>query len=107
MEHQQDSGSSNNGVMSNAPQLICPRVDRGISQETWLAFICRWEVFEIASNISSQNASIQLFRWAHDKVGDLMLAYNPRLMAKSEQCVSKFMGSVVVIKVAVGVKEHN
>ena len=34
MEHQQDSRSSNNRVMQNAPQLIRPRVDQGISQET-------------------------------------------------------------------------
>ena len=62
VEHQQDSGLSNNGVMPNAPQLIRPRVDRGISQETWLAFIRRWEAFKIGSNISNQNASIQIFQ---------------------------------------------
>ena len=77
VEHQQDSGSSNNGVMPNAPQLIRPRVDRGISQETWLAFICWWEAFKIVSNISNQNASIQLFQYAQDKLGDLMLANDP------------------------------
>ena len=59
MEHQQDSGLSNNEVMQNVPQLIRPRADRGISQETWLAFIRRWEVFKICSGISNQNASIQ------------------------------------------------
>ena len=60
--------------MPNEPQLIRPRVDRGISQETWLAFIRRWEAFKIGSTISSQNASIQLFQCVHDKLGDLMLA---------------------------------
>ena len=77
MEHKQDSGSSNNGVMPNAPQLIRPRVDRGISQETWLAFIRRWEVLNIGSNIINQNASIQLFQCAQDKLGNLMLAGDP------------------------------
>ena len=33
-----------------------------------------------------------------------MLANEPRLMAKSENYVAKFMESLVVIKVAVGVK---
>ena len=84
MEHEKNSGSSNAVVMPNAPQLIRPRVDRGISQETWLVFIRRWEAFKIGSNISSQNASIQLFQCAHDKLGDLMLANYPKLMAKSE-----------------------
>ena len=34
MEHEKNSGSSNDVVMPNGPQLIRPRVDRGISQET-------------------------------------------------------------------------
>ena len=77
MEHQQDFGLSNNGVMPNAPQLIRPRVDRGISQETWLAFIRRWEAFNTGSNIINQNAGIQLFQCVQDKLGDLMLAGDP------------------------------
>ena len=32
-DHQQDSGLSNNGVMPNAPQLICPRVDQGCPRQ--------------------------------------------------------------------------
>ena len=52
MEHQQDSGLSNNDVIPNAPQLIRPKVDWGISQETWIAFICRWEAFKIGSHDS-------------------------------------------------------
>ena len=79
-------------------------MDSGISQETWHAFIRRWESLNIGSNISSQNASIQLFQCAHDKIGDLMFANNPRLMAKSEEYVAKLLESIAVIKVAVGVK---
>ena len=90
--------------MPNEPQLIRPRVDRGISQEAWFAFIGSCEEFKSGSNISSHNASIQLFQCAHDKLCDLMLANDPRLMAKSEEYVAKSMESVAVIKVAVGVK---
>ena len=104
LEHQQDSGLSNNGVIPNALQLIRPRVDRGISQETWLAFIRRWEAFKISSNISNQNASIQLFHCAQDKLGDLMSASDPRLMAKSESYFAKLMESIAVIKIAIGVR---
>ena len=70
--------------MQNEHQLIRPRMDRRISQETFLTFISRWEAVKIGSNISSQNASIQLFQCAHDKLDDLMLANDPRLVAKSE-----------------------
>ena len=90
--------------MRSEPQLITPRVDCGISQETWLAFIRRLEALKTESNISSQNASIQLFQCAHDKLGDLMLANDSRFMAKSEEYVAKLIKSVAVIKVEVVVK---
>ena len=38
VEHEKNSGSSKSVSMPNEPQLISPRVDHGISQETWLAF---------------------------------------------------------------------
>ena len=41
--------------------------------------------FKTGSNKSSQNASLQLFQCMHDKLGNLMLANNSRLMAKSEE----------------------
>ena len=84
--------------------MISPWVDQGISQETWLAFIRRWEAFNIGSNIINQNASIQLFQCAQDKLGDLMLASDPRLMAKSESYVAKLMELIAVIEVAVGLR---
>ena len=54
-------------------------MDRGISQETWLAFFRRWKALKTSSNIKSQNASLQLFQFAQYKLGDLMLANDPRL----------------------------
>ena len=82
-------------------------MDQGISQETWLAFIRRWEAFKFSSNISSQNASIQLFQCAHDKLSDLMLANDPKFMEKSVEYVAKIIESVAVIKIAVDVKTQN
>ena len=59
---------------------------------------------QTGSNISSRNASTQLFKRAHDKLGDLMLANDLRLMAMSEENVAKLMESSAVIKVEIGVK---
>ena len=39
MVHEKISGSSNAVIMPNAPRLIRPRVDWGISQEAWLGSI--------------------------------------------------------------------
>ena len=47
---------------------------------------------------------MQAYNCFNDKLGDLMLANDPRLMTKSEEYIAKLMESVAVIKVAVGVK---
>ena len=104
VEHDQQSGSSNQPAVHSAPKLNRPMVDMGIDQETWLAFIRRWETFRVGSNISEGVASIQLFQCASEKLGNLMLANDPRLMAKSVDEVTKLMESIAVIKVAIGVK---
>ena len=41
----------------------------------------------------------------HDKLGDLILTNDIRLMAKLEKYVAKLMKSVVVIKVAIGIEK--
>ena len=104
VEHKNNSCSSIKVSMLNESQLIRSRVDCEISQETQFAFIFRWEAFKIGSNISSQNASIQLFQCANDKLCDLMLANYFRLMAKSKEFVAKLMESVTVLKVSAGLK---
>ena len=50
----------------------------------------------------TRNAGIQLFQCALDKLSNVMLANNFWLM--SENYVAKLMESVVLIKVAIGVK---
>ena len=97
-----NSGSSKSVSTPNDPQVIWSRVDSWISRETRLFFNRRWKAFKTDSNISGQNASIQLFQCVHNKLGDLMLANDPRLMVKSEE--AKLMESVAVMKVAGGIK---
>ena len=49
---------------------------------------------------------MQAYNCFNDKLGDLILANDPRLMTKSEEYIAKLMESVAVIKVAVGVKRE-
>ena len=104
MIHEQQPGPSHQEAISSAPKLNRPFVDMGIDQETWLAFIRRWETFRIGSNISEGVAAIQLFQCASDKLGDMMLKADSKLMMKPLSEVSALMESIAVIKVAIGVK---
>ena len=79
VENQQDSGSSNNGVMPNAPQLIRPRVDRGsVKKHGLLSFA----VGKHSRLVQTIKMFIQLFQCAQDKLGDVMLANNPRWLSQ-------------------------
>ena len=48
----------------------------------------------MALNISSQNASMQLFQCLHDKLNNL--ANDPKLMARSEEHLAKLIKSVKI-----------
>lgn len=75
MEFEKNSWSSNPILMPNSTQLIRRRVDRGTSQETWLAVIRRRDAFKLGQTLVVKIQAYSFFN---------MLANNPRLSTKSE-----------------------
>ena len=88
---------------SQGPKLNRPTVDVGIDEETWNAFVRRWDTFKLGSNISDQAAPTQLFQCTSDALGDLLLKSDPSLTTRSTAEVLKSMRSLAVIPVARGV----
>ena len=85
------------------PKLNRPTIDMGVEEETWNAFIRRWETFKLGSGISEDAAPVQLFQCASEALGDLLLKADPRLTTKSTADVIKAMKQLAVIPVARGV----
>ena len=88
---------------SQGPKLNRPTVDVGIDEETWNAFVRRWDTFKLGSNISDQAAPTQLFQCTSDALGDLLLKSDPSLTTRSTAEVLKSMRAIAVIPVARGV----
>ena len=88
---------------SRGPKLNRPTIDVGIDEETWNAFVRRWETFKIGSDISDIAAPMQLFQCASELLGDLLLKSDPMLPTKSTKTVLTAMQSLAVIPVARGV----
>ena len=88
---------------SRGPKLNRPSIDIGVDEETWNAFVRRWETFKVGSDISNDAAPMQLFQCASESLGDLLLKSDPKLPTKSVQTVLRVMRAMAVIPVARGV----
>ena len=98
LEHSQPKVAASRG-----PKLNRPTIDVGVDEETWNAFVRRWETFKLGSDINEQAAPTQLFQCASDALGDLLLKADPRLTTRSTAEVMESMRSLAVIPVARGV----
>ena len=85
---------------SKGPKLNRPVVDVGVDEETWNAFVRRWDTFRIGSNICDNSAPTQLFQCATESLGDLLLKSDPTITAKSTDDVLEAMRAIAVIPVA-------
>ena len=88
---------------SRGPKLNRPTIDVGVDEETWNAFLRRWETFKIGSDISDEAAPTQLFQCTSEALGDLLLKSDPLLTTRPMKDVLKVMRSLAVIPVARGV----
>ena len=97
-EHSRPSSTASRG-----PKLNRPVIAMGVDEETWNAFLRRWEAFKVGSDISDATAPTQLFQCASEGLGDLLLKSDPSLPMKKEADVIAAMHSLAVIPVARGV----
>ena len=88
---------------SRGPRLNRPTIDVGVDEETWNAFVRRWETFKLGSDISDAAAPTQLFQCTSDALGDLLLKSDPKLTTRPMKDVLKAMRSLAVIPIARGV----
>ena len=85
---------------SRGPKLNRPTIDVGVDEETWNAFVRRWDTFKLGSDISEHAAPTQLFQCASDALGDLLLKSDPRLTTRPTAEVLSIMRSIALIPVA-------
>ena len=102
IQHQQQQQRTQ-PVQTKAPKMPRPHIDIGVNQESFNTFKRRWEAYRLGSCINDSMAAIQLFQCASEKLGDLLLKSDPKLMMRSEEAVLKQMEIVAVIKVSIGV----
>ena len=90
---------------ASGPKLERPRIDAGVSQEVWNAFVRRWEAYKAGSRISDDIAAIQLFQCASEELKNILLSsygYGD-ISTRSLSSVLAAMRLLAVIPVARGV----
>ena len=90
-------------MASKGPKLNRPVIDVGVDEETWNAFIRRWDTFRIGSNICEDSAPTQLFQCTSESLGDLLLKSDPTITTRPVKDVLAAMRAIAVIPVARGV----
>ena len=97
LEHSRPTNTASRG-----PKLNRPMIDVGVDEETWNAFMRRWETFRVGSDISDTAAPTQFFQCASEGLGDLLLKSNPSFHTKGLDHVITAMRSLAVIPVSRG-----
>ena len=69
-----------------------------------MSFVRRLETSKLGSDINEATAFFQLFQCANEKLGDLILKYDPVIMMKPVEDVLANMEFTAVIKVALHVR---
>ena len=87
----------------NGPKLNRPQVGIGINQESWNAFVLRWEAYKTGSRISLDDATVQLLQCADEDLANLLLKSNPGITSEPVDQVLCAMQKLAVIPVARGV----
>ena len=102
LEHSRSPIPTSSG--SSGPKLNRPSIEAGIDEESWNAFIRRWETFRVGSGISTTAATAQFFQCTSDSLGDLILKADANVISKSLSEIIDLTKSLAVIPIARGVK---
>ena len=73
------------------------------NKEEWNIFERRWDAFVIGSRFNPDNCSSQLFQFAVEALGDMLLKSDPAIISKQTSQLKEAMKSMAVTVVATGV----
>ena len=89
----------------NVPQFNQPFIDIDIDEQAWHSLDDDgFQTFNLEFSITEDLAHIQLFQCASEKLEDLMLKSNAKLMLKPVKDVLANMKYIAMIKVALGTR---
>lgn len=80
-----------------------PTIDIGVDQEEWNTFTVRWRQYCNGVHLNEGMRSLQLFNCASEKLGNLLLKFNPNITDLSADVVMKTIESFAVIHSATSV----
>lgn len=87
----------------NAPKLVRPKIQQNSTGEDWNAFLRRWEIFRIGSNITNQAAPSQLLECTTEQLGNIVLRAHPQFTSRPIDEALTLLKSIAVVPVALGV----
>ena len=87
-----------------APEIHRPTIRKWSSEETWNAFLKRWEMFRHGTELTTGRRVQQLFMCCEDELGNEILNSYPNAVSDDEQYLLTAIKTVAVTPVAVSVR---
>ena len=92
------------GPNRQAPRFERPKVSRGSSEETWNAFVTRWNMFKRGTNLTPADTVKHLFECCDTDLGDAVIKGTPASVEGTEAVLLAAIKQLAVTPVAISVR---
>ena len=90
-----------------APKITRPYIDKGSSEETWNAFLTRWQMFKRGTNLTAGEATQHLFQCCEEGLGNDILRSQPESVSGTEEDLITEIKKLAVTPVAISVRRSD
>lgn len=91
-----------------APKLARPTISSGSTEESWNAFLARWNLFKDGTQLTQNETAQQLFQCCDDALGNDLLRGNSNIIANSTELdLLNAIKKLAVVPVAISVRRSD
>ena len=105
--HTATMGAAQNRGKQKAPKIERPHVTKDSSEETWNAFLARWQMFKRGTNLTLVETVQHLFQCCGDELGNDILRSHPNAVSGTEDQLMTEIKRLAVIPVAISVRRSD
>ena len=87
-----------------APKFDRPTITKVSSEETWNAFLKRWDMFKLGTALAAGESVQQLFQCCEGELGDEILNSYTNAVSGAEDTLMKVIKTIAVITVVVSIR---
>jgi hypothetical protein len=104
MLHHSGNAGAGQPALQRAPKMERPRISQDSSEEVWMNFVRRWNLFKKCTSMKAEELQGQLFLCCDDELGNHLLKIDPLVTDSTESLILEAIKKLAVIPVAISVR---